>query len=372
MPANAENIVRSLLAEADIQVNGDRPWDFRVRDPRVFSRIVTKGSLGAGEAYMDGCWDVEALDQFFDRLLRARLEASLRRGNFFRDWVLPRISNLQNRRRSLRVAERHYDLGNEFYEAMLDRQWMQYTCGYWKDADSLDKAQAAKLDLVCRKLQLRPGQTVLELGGGWGGFARYAAEHYGVSVTVYNISREQVEWAREHTGNLPVTFHLKDYRDAEGTYDKVVSIGLCEHVGRKNYRDFLALKARCLKKDGLALLHTIGCNVTKSWSDPWFTKYIFPGGSLPSLPQLTAASEPGFIQEDFHNIGPDYDKTLMAWHRNFEEHWPWFRDRYGERFYRMWRYYLLSCAGAFRARNIQLWQFVYSKTGVKGGYTPVR
>ncbi len=372
MPVSAENIVRKLLAEAGIEINGSRPWDFRVHDARVFRRILTQGSLGAGEAYMDGWWGADSLDEFFCRFLRAKLQASFRHKNFFRDRILPRIANLQSRRRSLEVGERHYDLGNEFYEAMLDPHWMQYTCAYWKDADSLEKAQAAKLDLICRKLKLKPGEQVLELGGGWGGFARYAAEHFGVAVTVYNISREQVAWARNRIKGLPVTFHLKDYRDAEGLYDKIVSIGLCEHVGRKNYRNFFALKARCLKDDGLAFLHTIGSNFTKTWSDPWFTKYVFPGGFLPSLRQLTGASEAFFVQEDFHNLGSHYDKTLMAWHRNFEQNWSRFRDHYGDRFYRMWKYYLLSCAGAFRARNIQLWQIVYSKTGVKGGYKPVR
>lgn len=372
MTAKAESIISHLLARAGIEINGRRPWDFQVNDPRVFRRILTQGSLGAGEAYMDGWWSAEALDQFFERLLCAKLHLSVRQKSLFRDRVLPRLSNLQSRRRSRKVAKIHYDLGNDFYKAMIGEKWMQYTCAYWKNADNLDGAQEAKLDLVCRKLHLKPGDKVLELGGGWGGFARYAAEKYGVSVTVYNISEQQVAWAREHTRDLPVTYHLKDYRDAEGLYDKVVSIGLCEHVGRKNHRDFLALKARCLKDDGLALLHTIGSNITKTWSDPWFTRYVFPGGYLPSIRQLAAAAEPVLIQEDHHNFGPDYDKTLMAWHRNFEEAWPRFKDHYGERFHRMWRYYLLSCAGAFRARSIQLWQFVYSKTGVKGGYTPAR
>ncbi len=372
MKASTEKLFHTQLEGAKIEVGGSRPWDIRIHDSRTYRRIVTGGSLGAGEAYMDGWWDVEALDEFFARLLRARLHRGLRRGGFVRNRLLPLVFNPQSRRLSRRVAETHYDLGNDFYEAMLDSRWMQYTCAYWKSTDTLEAAQEAKLDLVCRKLKLRPGERVLELGGGWGGFARYAAEKYGVSVTVYNISKQQVAWAREHAGTLPVTYHLQDYRDAEGIYDKVVSIGLCEHVGWTNLAAFLALKAKCLKDDGLALLHTIGSNVTKTWSDPWFTRYIFPGGALPSLPQVTRAAEPHFVLEDLHNLGADYDPTLMAWHANFEKAWPRFASRYGERFRRMWRYYLLASAGAFRARNIQLWQFVFSKKGVPGGYEPER
>ena len=372
MKPSAETFVRSILARAGIEVNGSRPWDFQVHDSRVFRRLAAGGSLAAGEAYMDGWWGATALDRFFERLLRARLETSVIRPVSVLGGLLARLGNPQSRRRSLRVAKTHYDLGNAFYEAMLDPKWMQYTCAYWRRAATLAEAQEAKLDLVCRKLALKPGHTVLELGGGWGGFARYAAENYGASVTVYNISQQQVLSARERCRDLPVTIHQRDYRDAEGSFDRVVSIGLCEHVGPGNYSNFLRLKARCLKEDGLALLHTIGSNFTKTWSDPWIERYIFPGGFLPSLRQLTSAAEPFFVTEDVHNFGADYDPTLMAWYENFSRNWPHFRDKYGERFRRMWEYYLLSCSGAFRARKIQLWQFVYSKKGVEGGYPSVR
>jgi len=365
-------MIEALLAEADVAIGGDRPWDIQVHDPRFYRRVLSDPSLGLGESYMDGWWDAEALDQFFHRVLRARLDArSSPRLRLAKDWALARLVNLQNPRRSKRVAERHYDLGNAFYERMLD-PWMQYTCGYWKAAPNLAAAQAAKLDLICRKLGLGPEHTVLELGGGWGGFARFAAERYGCRVTVYNISGEQVSYAREWCRGLPVEIRHADYREAEGSYDRVVSIGMCEHVGSRNYADLFRLKRRCLKEDGLMFMHTIGQNRTKRTSDPWFTRYIFPGGQLPSLRQLTTAAEGQFALEDLHNLGADYDPTLMAWHRNFERHWPEFEDSLGERFRRMWRYYLFSCAGSFRARSLHLWQMVFSPRGVAGGYVPVR
>lgn len=364
--------IRSLFDKAGIRIDGRRPWDIRVLHPHFYRRVLAEGSLGLGESYMDGWWEAESLDSFFHRLLRARVDRRLLfTPTLLLDSLKARFLNLQSRERSQRVARRHYDLGNAFYERMLDPH-MQYTCGYWKSAPNLAAAQEAKLDLICRKLHLGEGDRVLELGGGWGGFARFAAERYGCEVTVYNISREQVAYARRLCEGLPVTIHQEDYRNARGGFDKVVSIGMCEHVGSANHAEFFRLQRRVMKPDGLMLLHTIGRMESKRTSDPWFTRYIFPGGQLPSLRQLTRASEGVFALEDLHSIGADYDPTLMSWHRNFECSWPEFSETLGERFYRMWRYYLLSCAGAFRARRIHLWQCVYSPDGVEGGYVPSR
>jgi len=371
-PVAGEIALNKLLVEADIRINGSRPWDIQVLDGGFYPRVMAEGSLGLGESYMDGWWEVESLDEFFMRILRAGLEDKHRnRIRLLRDWLKAHLLNLQSRHRSKRVAERHYDLGNPFYEHMLD-PWMQYTCAYWKEAEDLASAQVAKMDLVCRKLHLEPGDRVLELGGGWGGFACYAAKHYGCEVTMYNISGEQVSYARKICRDLPVEIHHADYREARGTFNKVVSIGICEHVGSGNYRNFMKIQKRCLREDGLMLLHTIGCNRTKRTSDPWINRYIFPGGQLPSMRQLMNAAEGLFVLEDVHNFGAYYDLTLMAWFQNFDRHWPRFRERYGDRFYRMWKYYLLSCAGSFRARNIQLWQLVFSPHGVLGGYESVR
>ncbi|WP_280540771.1 cyclopropane fatty acyl phospholipid synthase [Chromohalobacter sp. 11-W] len=366
--SSSQRFVADLLEKADIRINGDRPWDIRFNAHGVIDEALARGNLGLGESYMSGAWDAERLDEFFHHLLRARLPDQINPRKLIFHHLRTRMRNLQTAKRAFEVGEAHYDLGNDFFSAMLDKR-MTYTCGYWKNADNLDEAQEAKLDLVCRKLELKPGMRVLDIGCGWGSFMAYAAEHYGVECVGLTISREQTEYGKRlMKQGLPVEFRLKDYRDETEQFDRIVSIGMFEHVGRKNYREYMEVVERCLKDDGLFLLHTIGKNVRETSPDPWIDKYIFPNGELPALGHITDAAEELFVVEDLHNFGADYDKTLMAWHANFEANWHRFADTYGERFYRMWRYYLQSCAGAFRARNIQLWQFVLSKKGVLGGY----
>ncbi len=365
----SHRLLQELLARADIRLDGDRPWDMRLLAPNVPERLFAFGSLGLGESYMDGEWEVEALDEFIARLLRAGLDRTVQPWRLLGHVLRARLLNLQTPRRARRVGEVHYDLGNDFYQAMLDRR-MTYTCGYWRQARTLDEAQEAKLDLVCRKLDLRPGQRVLDIGCGWGSFARFAAERYGVEVVGVSISREQVALGQELCRGLPVELRLQDYREVDETFDHIVSLGMFEHVGHKNHRAYLEVAHRCLKDGGLFLLHTIGKTRSDSSPDPWIDRYIFPNGELPSLAQVARAAEGLFLIEDVHNFGADYDTTLMAWHRNFEAAWPRFAARFGERFHRMWRYYLLACAGAFRARSIQLWQIVLAKEGHAplGGY----
>ncbi|WP_202403099.1 cyclopropane fatty acyl phospholipid synthase [Vreelandella massiliensis] len=363
--------VADLLEQANIEINGDRPWDMQLNASGVIENALSRGNLGLGESYMNGDWDAESLDQFFYHLTRAKLHLSVKPTQLVYHSLRAKLVNRQSAKRAWEVGERHYDLGNEFYAAMLDQR-MTYTCGYWKNAANLDEAQEAKLDLICRKLALKPGMRVLDIGCGWGSFMAYAAEHYGVECVGLTISKEQAEFGkRVMKKGLPVEFRLQDYRAETEVFDRIVSIGMFEHVGHKNYREYMDVAHRCLKEDGLFLLHTIGKNVTNTPPDPWIDKYIFPNGELPSLSQVTDAAEPLFVVEDVHNFGADYDKTLMAWHENFEANWLEFRDRFDDTFYRMWRYYLLSCAGAFRARQIQLWQLVLSKQGVVGGYSRV-
>ena len=355
--------IQQLLQTAGITINGSDPWDIRIHNEDLYERILGGGLLSVGESYMDGWWDCDALDQLIDRVFRTKLQDRIKE-----DWKLilyvakAKILNLQDRNHAHEVAEKHYDIGNDLYRAMLDKR-MLYTCGYWKHAADLDEAQVAKLDLVCRKIGLREGMTVLDLGCGWGSFARYAAEKYGASVTAVNISKEQMDYAREVCRGLPVDLRLCDYREVGGTYDRVVSIGIMEHVGYKNYRTYMEVVDGTLKKDGVAFIHTIGGNVSVSIANPWTTKYIFPNGMLPSIAQIGEAMEGLFVMEDWHNFGPDYDRTLMAWYDNFEKAWPQLCDRYGERFRRMWRFYLLSSAGAFRSRRTQLWHIVMTREG---------
>jgi cyclopropane-fatty-acyl-phospholipid synthase len=365
--SGAQQAVADLLARANVAINGGRAWDLQVADTSVLDCVISNGNLGLGEAYMDGLWDVEHLDQFFHRVLAAHLDQQVKPLGLAFHAMRARMLNLQNLKRAWTVGEAHYDLGNEFYAAMLDPR-MTYTCGYWRDAGSLAEAQEAKLDLICRKLRLEPGMRVLDIGCGWGSFMGYAAEHYGVECVGVTISREQAEWAKARYAGLPLEFRLQDYRAIDERFDRIASVGMFEHVGRKNHRKYMEVAHRCLADDGLFLLHTIGKNQRSSTPDPWIDKYIFPNGDLPSIGQIGDAADGLFVVEDLHNFGADYDKTLMAWHANFEAAWPRFASQLGERFRRMWKYYLLSCAGAFRARDIQLWQWVLSKEGVADGY----
>ena len=368
----AQQAFAALLAEADIRVGGDRPWDLRINQPQVASYILARGSLGLGEAYMEGWWDCARVDELIARLLDARLDQRVGSSLLLRQALRARLFNLQTLRRAWRVGEAHYDVGNELFEAMLDKR-MVYTGAYWASARTLDEAQEAKLELVCTKLGLRPGMRLLDIGCGWGSLMRYAAENYGASCVGLTISRAQAELGAQLCRGLPVEFRLLDYRDmAHGDsverFDRIASLGMFEHVGRKNYRVYFDIARRCLHDDGLFLLHTIGKNQRRGATDPWIDRYIFPNGDLPALGQIADAAQGLFVIEDVHNFGADYDRTLMGWHARFEAAWPDFSDRYGERFRRMWRYYLLACAGTFRARTNQLWQIVLSPLGVRGGY----
>ena len=370
-----QRLAAELLERADIRINGDRPWDLRLHDPQALDRAIAEGNLGLGESYMAGAWDCDRLDMFFDRLLRAHIDREVQPARLAWLSLQARLVNRQNRSRAWEVGRAHYDLGNDFYQAMLD-PWMAYSCGYWKDADDLASAQEAKLDLICRKLGLKPGMRVLDVGCGWGSFMAYAATHYGIEAVGVTISKQQAAYASERHKDLPLEFRLQDYRELEpsnigGKVDRIVSVGMFEHVGGRNHRDYMQVARRCLADDGLFLLHTIGKLRRSAVTDRFTDKHIFPNGELPTVGQVGDATAGLFVTEDLHNFGADYDPTLMAWNSNFEAAWPRFADQLGETFRRKWRYYLLSCAGAFRARNIQLWQWVLSPEGVSGGYRRV-
>lgn len=357
-PSQYEQAVTSLLANAGIGVAGQRPFDLKVHDSRFYRRVLRQGSLGLGESYMDGWWDCLAIDSMIARLLQADVDAAFQNNPYF--WwqvIRARLFNLQSAHRAYQVADTHYNLGNDLFVAMLDRN-LCYSCAYWKGADDLDQAQLNKLDLLCRKLELQPGEQVLDIGCGWGSFAHYAASHYGVRVTGITVSKEQQALARERCQGLPVEIRLQDYRDLDGQFDKIVSIGMFEHVGKKNYPAYFALARRVLKQGGLFALHTIGNDRAVQATDPWIERYIFPNGKLPTLGDMALAGEPYFLVEDVQNLGPDYDTTLMAWRQRFEAAWPQLHQHYDERFRRMWVYYLSSCAGAFRSGQLQLYQLV--------------
>ncbi|MDT7042781.1 cyclopropane fatty acyl phospholipid synthase [Candidatus Nitronereus thalassa] len=365
--SSLRRVIERLLSPADIKINGDRPWDLQVHNEKLYARVLAHASLGLGESYMDGWWDCDRLDECVCRILRAELDGKIHpRWDLFHLWRA-KLFNLQKPSRAYEIGRHHYDIGNDLYQCMLDQR-MIYSCGYWPHAATLDAAQEAKLDLVCQKLDLQPGMRVLDIGCGWGGAARFAAERYGVEVVGITVSHEQAQYARKLCRDLPVEIRLQDYRKAEGMFDRIFSLGMIEHVGHKNYSTFMHVVRGHLREDGLLLLHTIGNNRSVTSTDPWIARYIFPNSMIPSAKQLASAFEGVFVLEDWQNFGYDYDNTLMQWYMNFDENWPALKWKYDDRFYRMWTFYLLSCAGVFRARKNQVWQLVLSPTGVKGGW----
>jgi cyclopropane-fatty-acyl-phospholipid synthase len=367
-----KNITEKLLGLAGVHINGTNPWDIQVHNDEFYRRAITEGELGVGESYMDAWWDAVKPDEFMCKIISAGIDEKIRRKlSVLIPLFMARLFNLQSKRRAFIIGENHYDLGNDLFQSMLDKR-MNYSCAYWKDATSLDEAQENKLELICRKICLEPGMRVLDIGCGWGAFGKYAAEKYHAEVVGITVSNEQVELGRKLCQGFPVEFRLADYRDMHSTFDRIVSVGMFEHVGYKNYRTFFQVANRCLKDSGLFLLQTIGHIKSLKTLDPWTHKYIFPNGMIPSLAQLSKSCEDLFVIEDLHNFGADYDRTLMAWYENFTNKWDKIKSQFSERFFRMWKYYLLTDAGVFRARRNQLWQIVLSKKGIPGGYLSVR
>ncbi|MCC6993417.1 MAG: cyclopropane fatty acyl phospholipid synthase [Deltaproteobacteria bacterium] len=367
MPASrqkqSESIVRNLFEVAGVNIGGNAPGDIRVKNPAFYERLLRDASIGLGESYMDDWWEVDALDVFIDKLMRANIKQKIAGS-----WKLRLLTakalllNLQSRARSGKSVEAHYDIGNDLYTRMLDPR-MVYTCGYWKNAKTLAEAQEAKLELIAQKAGLQPGMKVLDLGCGWGGFAAWAAEKHGCDVVGYTLSKDQVSLGKQLWKGLSVDMRLSDYREATGKYDRVISIGMMEHVGPKNHRTVMKVVNRCLKDDGVAVIHTIANNKSLLHGTPFIEKYIFPNAVAPSLAQLGRAIEGLFVAEDLQNIGPDYDPTLMAWWANFDKTYSEISHKYDRRFYQMWKFYLLAAAGASRSRDGQLYHLVLTKTG---------
>jgi cyclopropane-fatty-acyl-phospholipid synthase len=353
--------IEDLIKHTNVRINGNRPWDLKIHDPRFFDRVLAQGTLGLGESYMQGWWDCDAIDEFFCQVLRGGLQEKIeRKPILILSAIEAKLRNRQTRLEPMGTVRRHYDLGNDLYQAMLDRN-LVYTCAYWKNAHNLEQAQSDKLDLVCRKLNLEPGMRVLDIGCGWGSFARFAADRYGVEVVGVSIAERQVELAREICQGLPVEIRLQDYREVEGKFDRIASLGMFEHVGVKQFRTYMEMAHRCLNDGGLFLLHTMGGNKSYTETNDWIEKYIFPDSIIPSIAQLGSAMEDLFIMEDWHNLSTDYDRTLLSWNANFQRNWPRLEAHYGGTFKRMWEYYLLSFAGLFRSRQNQVWQIVLSK-----------
>ncbi len=367
-----QRTIEHLLEGTGIGTREDSPCQIQVHDPRFYRRALRHNTLGLGESYMEGWWDCDHLEDFFYRLLRAGMEREMKPG--LKDLLVAFTTlwnNPQSRSRARTEVASHYDRGNDLYQAMLDRR-MIYSCAFWDNAQNLEEAQEHKLDLTCRKLRLEPGQKLLDIGCGWGGLARYAAERYGVSVVGITLSPQQVELAREICKGMDISIQLQDYRDVQGSFDRVVSIGMFEHVGGRNYDPFMDSVQRVLKPDGLFLLHTIGSEIEVKHADPWLQKYIFPGSRLPSAVQITRSMEMKFRLEDWQNLGPNYNLTLRAWLENFEKNWHGLREKYGDGFFRMWKYYLSVSAATFSSRKNNLWQIVMAHRGNLPYYQSLR
>jgi cyclopropane-fatty-acyl-phospholipid synthase len=363
----SDAFLRDVIATAGITIDGTHPWDLQVPEPRAYERILRDGSVGFGEAFMDGWLDCERIDQFAERAFCAELSKRLETPAAVMEAIKVRINPFGSRSRSFEIGVKHYNTGNDLFEVMLDK-YMIYSCGYWRQALTLEAAQLDKLELICRKLQLQPGMRVLDIGCGFGGLARYAAEQHGVSVVGISVSTEQIELGKRLCAGLPVDFRLIDYRDLNESFDRVVSVGMFEHVGRKYYGDFFATCDRCLKPAGVFLLHTVGYEKEES-INPWFDKYVMPGVEFPTVANIANSVGADLMLQDFHAWdGSHYDKTLMAWFERFDAGWGQLKNKYDQRFYRMWKLYLQGCAGAFRAGRMRVWQYVFSKGRIPGGY----
>ncbi|MDC0357386.1 cyclopropane fatty acyl phospholipid synthase [Oligoflexia bacterium] len=361
---------QSLLSEVQV----DKDMEEALQNPSVLRHYINDGVLGLGETYMQGQWDTARLDQF---MYHAFTRPGPDYGNrlwltFILHRMKERLIDAQAGLKAFNIGREHYDIGNDLFKAMLDKG-MSYTGGYWAEAATLEEAQTAKLELICRKLDLKPGMHILDIGCGWGNFAKYAAENYGVAVTGVTVSKEQAEEATKLCQGLPVEIKLQDYRSLVGQFDHIVSIEMIEAVGRKNLPVYYSTVERLLKDNGRFLLQVISTETCSRRSNRrvdqfllWILKYIFPDGYLPKATELADAGGTKLIPQAWENFGPDYDKTLMAWGENFNTYWGALKDNYGEDFKRRWNFYLYSCAALFRARLVHLYQIVYSKNTVAG------
>ncbi len=351
-----------------------------ITDPATLRRVRRDGIFGLGETYMHGAWDVHRLDEFMHRVFTApapRLSA-LAWGRLLAAVLEQRVINRQAGEGAFNIGIEHYDLGNDLFRIMLDSS-MTYTSGYWADANTLDEAQEAKLDLLCRKLQLQPGMRVLDIGCGWGNFAHHAATRYGVDVTGVTVSKEQAAIAAQRCADMPVDIRVLDYRDVNETFDRIVSIEMIEAVGRKNIPTFYRKVNECLEDGGLFALQAISGNTLTRTSDRrldqyilWIVKHIFPDGYLPKPAEMSRLDGTSLRIDDWHSFAGDYDRTLMAWAERFNAGWDNISGKYGEQFKRRWHFYLYGCAAAFRANLVDVYQIVYSKGAPLDRYQPVR
>jgi cyclopropane-fatty-acyl-phospholipid synthase len=373
-----KKLITNTLKKAGININGNNPWDIKVVDERFYEDVASRGSLGFAEGYMKGWWKTESIDKLVYKLWKSGIGKKEKFGFLIKPFfVLRRLfTNTGSEKRSAEIGEKHYDAGIDLYSQMLGK-YMAYSCGYWEKAKNLDRAQLDKMEMICKKLYLKPGMTVLDVGCGFGELLIYMVEKYKVKVVGVTVSKDQYKIAKEKCKNFnsSATVLFCDYRHIPkkyGLFDRIVSVGMAEHIGWKNYRTYMKTIHKKLKENGIFLLHTIGIDKESITTDPFIDKYIFPGSIIPSEKRLIRSMRELFVLQDWHNFGADYDKTLMAWFNNFQKNWGLIKNKYDNNFYRMWKFYLLSCAGAFRAEYVQLWQIVVTKKGAGVKYRSTR
>jgi cyclopropane-fatty-acyl-phospholipid synthase len=359
--------IKGLLLKAGITIGGNKPYDIHVHNEAFYDLVMTSGSLGLGESYIEKYWDCAQIDEFINRIIRADLSSEV--GKDFKSLariILAKVKNYQKASQSASDISEHYDIGDGWYESFLDNR-MVYTCGYWKNATNLDEAQEAKLNLSCRKEKIEDGMHILDIGSGWGSYAKYVLENFkNVTVTGISNCKTHVQYATNTCKAYKnrVEFQLHDWGKIAGKYDAIASFGMFEHVGPKNYRRFMKKVYNSLSSDeSLFLLHCISSNTATTSTDPYIQKRIFPGTVIPSVAGISKATDGLLKLEDWHLFGQDYDTTLMAWHNNFVKNFPeLFKiGKFNERNFRKQVYYFCMCAGSFRANKNDLSQIVFSK-----------
>ncbi|MGB4076280.1 MAG: cyclopropane fatty acyl phospholipid synthase [Minisyncoccia bacterium] len=374
-------MLQSLLDSQDIGVSldGNNSWDPRIRNERFYERVLREGRLGAAESYMDGRWECSNLPELFYRLLSSGFDQKL--------YELPALRfleslrrfgmglwNRQTKERSLAVGEVHYD-DRVFQTAALGDR-MVASCAYYdRGASTLDEAQDHKMALICEKLYLEDGHRLLDIGCGWGTLMHYAESTRALRAIGLTISRDQQEYARKRYPEKNLEFLLEDYRDfkaSAGSFERVVSVGMLEHVGKKNYPTYFNRVRHFLAEDGLFLLHSIVGRQRENGTDPFIDKYIFPNGELPTMAEILESVEGTFVVEDLHNLGTNYEWTLRAWRENLQLRWSDIVAAHGMRTARMYEYYLAISEAAFRSRTLNVVQIVLSPRGKRGGYRSIR
>jgi len=358
-----ETLITAGLTRAGVTVNGPNPWDIRVLDNRLFRRVVGTRELGFGDSYVEGWWECDRIDELVTRILRTGIKRILPPGiSGLTLAARSVITNTQGSERAGDNATAHYGQHDALLRLILGEP-LVYSCADWRDATDLADAQHAKIDRLASKLQLRPGMRVLDIGCGWGATADYLSTRHGVIVVGITPVAAQATHAARHHRHSDVSFVTTDFSNftSPKPFDRIYSVGMVEHVGPKNLKPFFRHCQDLLVDDGIMFHQTIGRRTPRASTDAWIDRRIFPGGAIPSVQQLSRAWSAGWVLEDFENLGPDYDRTLMAWLGLLEGKKDQVLDQFGEEMYRTFRFYFQYCAGAFRARELQLWQLVLTK-----------